>query len=121
MLQVPEPVASIGNPPAHINDGNGRGQTPPDAQLEVGYGAQHAKEDPENLLLHAFILVLGLLSRLFFPAPNIYKGAMSSTVRAVSEAVHARVVGDGEVVLSRISSIESPPPGIWSLSKMKRT
>ncbi|MGA9039103.1 MAG: UDP-3-O-(3-hydroxymyristoyl)glucosamine N-acyltransferase [Terriglobales bacterium] len=36
---------------------------------------------------------------------------MSSTVRAVSEAVHARVVGDGEVVLSRISSIESAAPG----------
>jgi UDP-3-O-[3-hydroxymyristoyl] glucosamine N-acyltransferase len=36
---------------------------------------------------------------------------MRSTVRAVSDSVHARVVGDGEVVLSGISSLASAKPG----------
>lgn len=36
---------------------------------------------------------------------------MSSTVRAVSESVHARVVGDGEVVLTGISSRGSAASG----------
>jgi UDP-3-O-[3-hydroxymyristoyl] glucosamine N-acyltransferase len=36
---------------------------------------------------------------------------MSSTVRAVSESVHGRVAGDGEVLLSRMASIKSAVSG----------
>ena len=65
------------------------------------------KADPEDFLLHVNILDPG---QLFFPWPNVYKGAMKRSLLSVAQAVQAQVVGDGAVEVSGIASIAQATP-----------
>lgn len=47
-----EPVAAVGDPPADPDDGDGRGQGPPEWENDVGENAEHGEADPENFALH---------------------------------------------------------------------
>ena len=62
-----EPVASIGNPPTHIDDRNSGRQTPPEGKNEIGDQSENREGDPENFALHFRILA----PLLFFPATNV--------------------------------------------------
>jgi len=128
-----EPVAAIGNPPAHDGNRNGCPQGPPDGQNKICHQAQHNKDDPEDLALHDDILVWpifplrnltdsfagrdpfdvaqGRSATLFFPEANVYKGAMKRSVRELAELIQARVVGDGAVEVSRVASLQSAGSG----------
>jgi hypothetical protein len=52
-----EPVAAVSKPPARIKRRDGCPQCPPERQSEISHQAQQGEADPENLLLHASILV----------------------------------------------------------------
>ena len=51
-----EPIAAVGEPPAGVADGDGRGQRPPERKRHVGNEAEHAERDPEYFPLHMCIL-----------------------------------------------------------------
>lgn len=53
-----EPVAAVGNPPTQNSNGQGRRQGPPNWEDEIRDHTEDRETDPENLPLHAFILVL---------------------------------------------------------------
>ncbi len=71
-------------------------------QEEVCDEAQHGEGRPEDFLLHVHILDPG---QLFFPWPNVYKGAMQRSLLSVAQSVQAQVLGDGGVEVSGIASI----------------
>jgi hypothetical protein len=54
-----EPVAAISDPPTHKNYRDGGQQRPPKRKYEISRQAQYGEADPEDLSLHAPILVLG--------------------------------------------------------------
>src|ERR1039458_388874 len=47
-----KPAAAVGHPPRDEDDGDGRGQRPPERQNEVGQQPEHGEGDPEDLALH---------------------------------------------------------------------
>ena len=47
-----KPVAAIGDPPAQSDNGNERGDGPPERQQDIGDQAENGKHDPENFSLH---------------------------------------------------------------------
>ena len=59
---VLEPVAAVGDPPAHDRDWNGRDQRPPKRKRDVCDDPQRHEDGPEYFALHTMIL--------FCPDPN---------------------------------------------------
>jgi hypothetical protein len=51
-----EPIAAVGEPPARVTNGDGRGQGPPEREHHIGNKAEDRKGDPEYLPLHMSIL-----------------------------------------------------------------
>jgi hypothetical protein len=51
-----EPIATVGEPPARVTNGNRRGQRPPERKRHIGNQAEDRKGDPEYLPLHMSIL-----------------------------------------------------------------
>src|ERR1700685_2885547 len=51
-----EPIATVGDPPAHDADWNCGEQRPPERQGQVGHQAQNKERAPKDLFLHAAIL-----------------------------------------------------------------
>src|SRR4029077_18229973 len=69
---------------------------------EIRDQSQDRETDPEDFLLHVDILDPG---QLFFPSPNVYKGAMKRSLLSVAQTLQAHLVGDGAVEVSGIASI----------------
>ena len=53
---VLKPIASIGHPPAHNCNRDGRDQGPPQRQREISQQAKRNKESPEDFTLHEIIV-----------------------------------------------------------------
>ena len=47
-----EPVGAVGDPPTGGKDGDGRGESPPEGQQQVGDKAKRGEGKPEHLALH---------------------------------------------------------------------
>src|SRR5258706_5627015 len=47
-----EPAAAVGQPPGDVSDRNGRTQSPPERQNEIGGEPEHGEREPEDLALH---------------------------------------------------------------------
>jgi hypothetical protein len=51
-----EPIATVGEPPARVTNGNRRGQRPPERKRHIGNQAEDGECDPKYLPLHMSIL-----------------------------------------------------------------
>jgi hypothetical protein len=51
-----EPIATIGEPPARVADGDRCGQRPPERKRHFGNKAENGEGDPKYLALHMSIL-----------------------------------------------------------------
>jgi hypothetical protein len=51
-----EPIAAVGEPPARVTNGDGRGQRPPERKRHIGNQAEDREGDPKYLPLHMSIL-----------------------------------------------------------------
>jgi len=49
--------------------------------------------------------------RLFFPSPNVYKGAMKRSVKEIAELLQTPITGDEAVEVTAIASVESARAG----------
>ena len=107
---VSKPIASVGNPPAQHKNWNGSGNAPPEGKYEVRYKAQGDRDQPKHPPLH-FRIVVRALFRLFFPSPNVYKGAMKRSVKEIAELLQAPMTGDEAVEVTGIASVESARAG----------
>ena len=47
-----EPAAAVSQPPGDVSDGDGRTQSPPERQNEIGGEPEHGEREPEDLALH---------------------------------------------------------------------
>jgi len=47
-----EPATAVGHPPRDEHDGNGRAESPPDWQEDIGEQAEHDEHQPEDLAFH---------------------------------------------------------------------
>src|ERR1700674_2027032 len=47
-----EPAAAVSQPPRDVSDRNGRPQSPPERQNEIGGEPEHGEREPEDLALH---------------------------------------------------------------------
>ena len=117
-----EPVAAIGHPPGDIEDGDGRGDRPPQGQDEVRHQAQHGEDHPENLALHWIIVSAAGIDATYsgafschgsFPSlvAAVIQTAMKRSLKEIAELVQARVVGDAAIEVTGVSSIASSGPG----------
>src|SRR3984885_15751868 len=61
--RLAEPVTSVGDPPAHINDRNSCPERPPQRQDEICHQPEYGEAEPEDLSLHENILAPAFLSR----------------------------------------------------------
>ena len=48
-----EPAAAVSQPPGDVSDGDGRTQSPPERQNEIGGEPEHGEREPEDLAFHA--------------------------------------------------------------------
>ena len=55
-LRQLEPVAAIGNPPAHDADGDGCEQSPHQGQRNIGDQAERDENRPKDFALHFYIV-----------------------------------------------------------------
>jgi len=55
-LRQLEPVAAVGNPPAHHPDGDGCEQSPHQGQRNIGDQAERDENGPKDFALHFYIV-----------------------------------------------------------------
>jgi len=55
-LPASEPLASISDPPGEEEDGNSRGEAPPNRQHKIGCQPEDAENHPEDFPLHGLIV-----------------------------------------------------------------
>ena len=64
-----EPAAAVSQPPGDVSDGDGRTQSPPERQNEIGGEPEHGEREPEDLALHT-------LDCKSFPPFTIWAGGL---------------------------------------------
>jgi len=92
-----KPLAPVRHPPAHKHDRNRRCQRPPDRQDNIRDQPKHHKYNPEDFLLHVFIVTIAYkLPRKQFPwgvIPNLpAEAGRRGTLRSVWIATEANRV-----------------------------
>jgi UDP-3-O-[3-hydroxymyristoyl] glucosamine N-acyltransferase len=111
---VLEPITAIGHPPGDERDGQGGAHRPPDGQEEICQQTQDDENQPEDLALHAVILMRdrrGGGRKLSFPAHGCYTRAMKRALKEVAEYLGAVLIGDGRAEVSGVASLQSAKAG----------
>jgi UDP-3-O-[3-hydroxymyristoyl] glucosamine N-acyltransferase len=106
-----EPVTPIRDPPRNTDDWDGCRKGPPQRQQKIGKQAKQDKEHPEDLSLHEGIVCAYRKLRLSFRACCCYTRAMQRTLKEVADYLGARLIGEAQLEVSGVASVQAARPG----------